>query len=214
MRSLVTVQIVLLSAVFALAGCDDFVLAEQYQLTIAPLAISAETTVIAQGETILLELRGGTPPYHLFTSHNLCRGGDAGHVTHQTPGSPTAFYTASNSIGPVFLILSDSSNESAVLTITIRPAAPIGLTATPGSRKITLSWDGYHHPDSIQQLRIDGRRAGDPFEPVLLLTPATTEAVHDDLNPNATWDYRMYATACDGEYESAATPVATATAQP
>ena len=209
MRSLVTVHTVLLAAVIALAACDNFVLADQYQLTIAPLSIKAGTFVVQQGETTIVEARGGTAPYAFsLPGPNLFYHDDgAGALEELGFDKVVAAYTASESIGIVIVRVADSDGVSHESAITIRAAMPEEFAAEwSGSDKIRLSWADYTR-GGVDELRIERSRSGEPYDVIATLAASVTFFDDHDVLPIDEYRYRIYALAADPDadekYESA-----------
>ena len=209
MRSLVTLHTVLLALVIGLAACDNFVLADQYQVTIAPLSIKAGTFEVQQGETTILEARGGTAPYAFsLPGPNLFYHDDgAGELDELGFDKVVAAYTASESIGIVIVRVVDAEGVSHESPITIRAAMPEEFAAGWLGDKIRLTWANYTR-GGVDELRIERSKSGEPYD--VIGTPAASDPFFDDdddVSPEYEYRYRIYAVAADPDaderYESA-----------
>ncbi len=185
---------------FLLWGCDSFTLAEHFSVrsdSPAPTLIP-EKTVILRGETIDLNVTGGTPPYAF---QKEAKDLYSGTQSLFLGAFGVSSFTAGYAIGTITLSVADSAGRSSRADVTVipPPAQNVLLEYDTVSKRIVLSWE---HPDTTILSGFLVRYTSDNVTYIEVpVSQAGTEYIYSNPPQNRTYSFCLFAVS--GAFRSA-----------
>ncbi len=193
---------VFLAFLFILFGCDSFSISDHFSRASGEvdISLSLEKNSMLRGETIGLNVVGGTAPYTFQKTEKSLYPGTAGEFL----GAFDALsFTAGGAIGTITLTVLDAAGNTASADVTVVPPPPtnVAIVYDNVAKEVTLTWL-YAETGILTNFMI--RYTTDEInfydKPV---SSASTEDVYKNLPQNKEYYFSLYAVS--GSFRS--TPV-------